>query len=122
MSLVLYNKEMINTIFVIPMLYHILFVIPVSYHVFFSPCTIPCTSEKKVHNFSHKIQLHKKIPKKFQRQKIQNNTKKNFKNQEKTPREKERHTDETSTNNHLQKTMGEVISGNLTPLAKSMKH
>ena len=48
----------------------------------------------------------KKIPEKYN------------KNNEK----KERHKDETSTNNHLQKTMGEVILGNLTPLAKSIKH
>ena len=45
------------------------------------------------------------------------------KNRKKRKEEKkERHKDETSTNNHLQKTMGEVILGNLTPLAKSIKH
>ena len=45
-------------------------------------------------------------------------TKKTEKNKDK----KERHKDETSTNHHLQKTTGEVIFKNVTPLAKSIKH
>ena len=44
------------------------------------------------------------------------------KDEDKKKDKKERHDDKTSTNHHLQNTMGEVILENLTPLAKSIKH
>ena len=67
-----------------------------------------------IQNFSQS--KHKKIPDTKKLKKILQ------KKKDKKKDKKERHDDKTSTNHHLQNTTGEVIFGNLTPLAKSIKH